>query len=184
MAHITAACELEPLSILYQRDVAWHLFFQRRYPEAIAQLRSALSREPTYAPAISLLGRSLVANGDVLEGIDELRRLDLAKPANAAMLAYAYAAAGDRPNASAWLARVTARESVEYVSPYSVALVEAAQGHRDRAMQQLTRAFQEQDSTIVNVKVDPRFDVLRGDARFTRLLAQLRFPEAAGPAGQ
>jgi len=51
-------------------------------------------------------------------------------------------------------------------------------------MSQLTRAFQEQDSTIVNLKVDPRFDALRGDARFTRLIAQLRFPESSPQAGQ
>lgn len=177
--HIHAACDLEPLSILFQRDVGWHLFFQRHYPEAIAQLQHTLAQEPTYMPAISLLGRAFVQNGDTAAGIATLQRLDLTNPANQAMLAYAYAAAGDRAQVTAWLAKINAAAAMQYVSPYSVALVYAALGDKERAFERLTAAFDEQDSTIVNVSVDPRFDGLRSDARFAQLLARLRFPSTA-----
>jgi tetratricopeptide (TPR) repeat protein len=180
--HINAACELEPLSILFQRDVGWHLFFQRRYADAISQLQHTLAKEPTYVPAISLLGRALVQHGDVAAGITELQRLDLTSPANQAMLAYAYAAAGDRAQATAWLARINTAAAAQYVSPYSVALVEAALGNKERALERLNAAFEEQDSTIVNLFVDPRFDGLRSDARFGQLLARLRFPVTVGAA--
>jgi eukaryotic-like serine/threonine-protein kinase len=174
--HINAACNLEPLSILYQRDVSWHLFFQRKYGEAIQQLRRTLSIDPTYTPAISLLGRALIQNGEYETGLEQLKRLDSTNAANAAMLAYGYAAAGERKQAQGWLARISALAAKSYVSPYSMALVHAALGDRTRALGQLTAAFDEQDSTIVNLRVDPRFDALRQDPSFVQLIARLRFP--------
>ena len=179
--HIQTACALEPLSLLYQRDVGWHLFFQRKYAEAIAQLRGVLAMDSTYAPAISLLGRALVQDGQFEAGIEELKKLDLNNPANVAMLAYAYASAGDRNQSAAWLARVSNAGTAQYVSPYSVALVEAAQGNNSRALAKLFTAFDEQDSTIVNLNVDARFDRLRNDARFVELIRRMRFPNPGFP---
>lgn len=175
--HIQLATALEPLSVLFQRDVAWHQFFQRRYGDAIAQLRQTLQGAPNYAPARSLLGRALVQDGQVDEGIAELRRLDLTDPANAAMLAYAYAAAGDRKSAGELLSTLRSASASRYVSPYSIALVNAASGRTHEAIADLQRAYNERDSTIVNINVDPRLDPLRDDVSFQEIVRRMNFPD-------
>jgi len=60
-----------------------------------------------------------------------------------------------------------------YVSNFPRALIYAGLGENDRALELLERAFQERSSGMVKLKVDPRLDPLRGDARFTALVRRV-----------
>jgi tetratricopeptide (TPR) repeat protein len=57
-----------------------------------------------------------------------------------------------------------------YVSPYFIALVYTALGERDNAFESLERGFAVHDEDLALLKVDPRLDTLRCDARFGSLL--------------
>jgi TolB-like protein/Flp pilus assembly protein TadD len=173
-AHIETAVSLEPLSVLFRRDIAWHQFFERRYGEAVQHLRAMLDRTPGYGPARSLLGRALIQQGLFDEGIAELRRLDLNAPVNLAMLGYGFAAAGRHDEAREVLTRLRA---TAYASRYSIALIYTALGEHARAVDELLRAYADQDQTLVNVSVDPRLDALRGDPRFRELITRMGFPD-------
>ena len=48
-----------------------------------------------------------------------------------------------------------------------------ALGDRTTALDLLERAYDERDSTIVNLKVDPRLDEIRSEVRFTQLIKRL-----------
>ena len=181
-AEILKAAELEPLSVLIHRDVAWHPFFQRRYAEAAAQLRRTLALVPRYAPARSLLGRVLIEDGKAEEGLRELHGVapDLPRSTAAALLAYGEAAAGRRARAAGLLGELAAIATREYVSPYSVALVHARLGRSSDALGWLEKAFAEQDTTMVNLRADPRWDPLRDHPRFKALVARMGFPPSRG----
>lgn len=58
--------------------------------------------------------------------------------------------------------------------PYGAALVAAGQGDHAGTLDQLERAFQQHYSGLAFMKVDPRFDAVRSDARFTAILRKLR----------
>jgi tetratricopeptide (TPR) repeat protein len=88
-------------------------------------------------------------------------------------LAHAYAAAGDRARAEAMLPRVLEGWREDRVSPYSVANIYIALGDPDQAFAWLERAFQDRDRMMVNLRVHPRLDPLRADARFASLLARM-----------
>jgi hypothetical protein len=60
-----------------------------------------------------------------------------------------------------------------YVSNFPRVLIYAGLGENDRALEWLERAFQEHSSGMVTLKVDPRLDPLRQDARFTNLLRRV-----------
>jgi tetratricopeptide (TPR) repeat protein len=175
---IEKAAELEPLSILIRRDRAWHFFCQRRYDEAERQLRETLAVNPRYTPARSLLGRVLTEQGRHQEALTELETVAVDIPGASALgfLAYANAAAGRRQEAEALLEKLVSSSGREYVSPYYVALVLTRLGRDGEALGWLERGFVEQDTTMVSLKVDPRFDTLRTDARFRDLLRRMRFP--------
>jgi Tfp pilus assembly protein PilF len=177
MREIRRALELEPLSLIIHRDVAWHLFFQRRYDEAVDHLRETLAKDPNYTAARTLLARALAERGDHTEALRELAAVTsgMSGSAKLSVSAYVQALSGDTAGARSSL-RTLESWTDGYVSPYNVALVYAALGDPHRAMEYLKQAHEQQDSTLVNVNADPRFDPIRNDARFQALLDQLRFP--------
>jgi serine/threonine-protein kinase len=178
MDEIQRAQALEPLSIITNRDVAWHLFFQKRYDEAIAHLEETLRINPDYAGARTLLARALAERGRYKEALDHLRQAApfMSSGVNLSFVAYVQAMSGDHRAADASMAQIKARSAEWYVPPYYSALVYAAQGRTNMALDTLEAAYREQDSTLVNVQSDPRFDRIRTERRFNELVARMRFP--------
>ena len=176
LREIGLARTIDPMSPLYMRDTAWHYFFQQRYDEAGAQLEETLRLAPDYGPAHALMARVLAAQGRYADGLDALTRARLRPAADLPMRAAIEAQAGQRSAALGHLQAALALPSTSYVSPYYVALVYAALGDGDNALHWLSRAKAEQDSTLVNVKMDPRFVGLRTDPRFQALITELGFP--------
>jgi len=61
------------------------------------------------------------------------------------------------------------------VSAWALASIHAGLGEKEEALHWLDRAFEERDSSLVWLKVHPRFDALRGEPRFEALLERMRF---------
>jgi TolB-like protein/Flp pilus assembly protein TadD/predicted Ser/Thr protein kinase len=188
MREIHTAFEIEPLSLLIRRDFGWHYFFQRKYDAAIEQLSETLKIEPKFAAARSLLGRALVERGRSAEGLAELREaVEGTSPAAAlSFIAYAEAAMGKPVEAERTVRQVIALADKEYVSPYYLALVYTRLGQKAKALEWLVRGYDQRDTTMVSLAIDPRFDTLRGEPRFEALVRKMNFPapgsgHAAGP---
>ena len=178
MAEIRRAQALDPMSVLIHRDVGWHLFCQRRYDEAIAQLRETLTLDPGFAAARTLLARALSAKGlhrDALSELEQTRQA-ISTSTYLSFRGYIDAAAGDRSNALDAIAELRRLAGSTYVSPYYLALIHAALGQNADALTELERSHAEQDSTLVTVNIDPRFDALRNEPRFKALIARMQFP--------
>jgi eukaryotic-like serine/threonine-protein kinase len=63
-----------------------------------------------------------------------------------------------------------------YVSPYLIADLYSDLGDRDHAFEWLSTAYQEHDSYLLNLRVDPLFDSLRSDPRYAELVRKIGFP--------
>jgi serine/threonine-protein kinase len=180
MVEIGRAHALEPLSILIDRDIGWHLFFQQKYDEAIVQLEQTLVRDPTYAPTRTLLARALAERGRYAEALDHLRLAapGMTRGVNLSFVAYVQAKSGDTRAADTTMAQIEKLKSAEgeYVPPYYDALVYTAQGRLRKALDSLERAYREQDSTLVSLMIDPRFEPLHGEPRYQDLVKKMRFP--------
>ena len=61
----------------------------------------------------------------------------------------------------------------KYVAPYDLALVYTGLGDKDQAIEQLNRAVEQRSGWYLNLKVEPQFDPLRSDPRFTELITRL-----------
>jgi hypothetical protein len=61
-----------------------------------------------------------------------------------------------------------------FVPAYHVALAYVGLGDADEAFRQLDIACEERDPALVNLKVDPRFEPIRRDTRFSDLLTRVR----------
>ena len=64
-----------------------------------------------------------------------------------------------------------------YVDPSFVAGIYAGLGEKDKAIEWLTKAYEEHSLNICLLKVAPRFDPLRSDPRFQALLRRMNLPK-------
>lgn len=176
LREITAAQELDPLSLVINMEMAWILYVARDFQGAAEQSWKTLAMEPRYAPAQNTLGLAYQQMGMIEEAIVELdnaRACSGEHPAAQAALAHALALAGRRTEAGLLLEQLQRMSVTRNVSRYWLAIVNTALGARDAAVDSLQEAFRNREAWLVWLKVEPRYDSLREDARFDRLLRRI-----------
>ena len=151
-------------------------YYARRYDEAIAQLRKTIEIEPRFYLAHYYLGEALQLKCQLPEAISEYRKateLD-DDPFALALLGQAYARSGQSDEAKKILGRLNEQAKSRYVAAYGIATVFLGLGDKNRAMDELERAYRENDGNdIYNIRVDPLLDDLRGDPRFEALAEKI-----------
>jgi hypothetical protein len=78
--------------------------------------------------------------------------------------------AGKREQAAQLLEELRTRARIEYIAPDHFALIHVALGDENRALERLRESVSERSPYAAWLKVEPRFDSLRADARFDTLL--------------
>lgn len=94
-------------------------------------------------------------------------------PRLVAAQACAYAAAGDTREALIRLGELEKMSEERFVDPFWISTVYVALGEHARAFEMLDRAFEAGSMRLPYVSVDPKFDVLRDDPRFSELLSRI-----------
>jgi serine/threonine-protein kinase len=139
--------DLTPDSPVAHRLLGQTLTEMKRYPEAEAELRTALANPGHSSSVEAQLAYLLARTGrtDSARAIlSDLKRLVRAQAGDTAMQAY--------------------------VSALDVAIAYTGLGQVDSAMVWLDNAFEEKDGELFLFPVEPRFNSLRADPRFTKLL--------------
>jgi hypothetical protein len=63
------------------------------------------------------------------------------------------------------------------VPPYAIAAIYTALGEKDQAFAWLDKAYEERDSWMNYLKLDPRLDSLHSDQRFVDLVHRMNLPQ-------
>jgi len=166
LAEIVKAQELDPLSPVINTTVGERLFYMRRYDDAIAQLRRTLETAPDFDAAHFMLGLSLEQKGLLKESIAEFQKVRGAGAMNrgaAASLAHAYAAAGQQQKARKVLHDLLAEREC---APFLIAIVYEGLGEKQRVVEWLSKLRSEGNEFKTLLRLDPRLDDVRSDARF------------------
>ena len=173
------ALELEPLSLIINKNVGTVYYYARQYDRAIEQYTRALDLDADFSRSHLYLGMAYDAIGRHDDAVDELR-IALAQSGGSGVivgiLGHALGAAGRDAEARALLDELTARESTQYVPAFNRALIHVGLGERDRAFEYLDRAFEERSSWLVSLKIEPLLDSIRDDPRFEDLVRRVGLP--------
>jgi TolB-like protein/Tfp pilus assembly protein PilF len=170
------ALKLDPLSPIINADFAWTYFCARRFDKAERQARKTLEIDPQFFLAHYYLGQVLQFKGQLSEAIAEFQKaVDLnGDPDSLGMLGQAYARNGQKEEAQKILLRLNEEAKSRYVAPYATALVYLGLGEKERALDDLERAYQRGDTNYLFViRVDPMLDDLRGHPRFDALVQKI-----------
>ncbi|MFN2477331.1 MAG: winged helix-turn-helix domain-containing protein [Chthoniobacterales bacterium] len=175
IAEGSRALELDPLSLAINTDLAQNYLMARRYDEAVEQSRKTLAIDPRFYPAHWMLGEALQMKGQLSEAVAEYKKMvELTDDLRArAMLAQAQARVGEPAKAQALLSQVQQTTVGPDVGAVRLALIHLALGEKEKALEKIEQACREPaDPDVINLKVEPLFDPLRGDPRFERSVAK------------
>jgi len=176
IASLKRAQQLDPLSMIINTEVGRQLLHARRYDEAIEEGRKALEMDPNFARGHWYLGLAYEQRAMYQEAIAEFQKgFDLSggSPYMLGSLGHAYALSGNREKARQAVANLGELSKRRYVAPYSNGLIYTGLGDKERAFEWLEKAFEDRSWLMTLLKVDPRFDGLRADPRFTSLLRRM-----------
>lgn len=169
------AQDLDPLSQSIATDMAFVHYLSGRTEEAVERLKKTLDLDQSYVMAHYHLALNYARQKRHHEAIHEFETVKnlTSGRQGTTELAWVYALLGRRVEALALLHERPPAIGDAYVSPVMAAATYAALGDRDRAFQFLGEAYHMRDGFLVSLKVDPVFDPLRDDPRFSELLRRV-----------
>ena len=170
------ALELDPLSLSVNVVLGNQYFHAHKFDQAIKHHLNTIEMNPNNWHACWSLGLAYVQKGMFKEAIAEIEKAVTLSGRNTFVLStlgYAYGLAGRKGEATKILDEVMEQSKQRYVAPYAIALVYIGLGNKDQAFQWLEKAYQNRSATMAWHRVDPMFDSLRSDPRFTELLNKM-----------
>ena len=187
LAEARAAEELDALSWAMPTTLINVYYYARRFDEALEYHRrmNALASPGPALGGIADRARILEQGGHPEEAIEEYRRVMQMDddPRIRSGFACALALAGRKDEARAEIAALEALPPLSGVTPYALAGAYAVVGDLDAAFAKLEQGFADRDRAMVWLRVNPRFDALRGDPRYASLVERMKFPRHDRDAG-
>jgi serine/threonine-protein kinase len=173
------AMSLEPLSSAVAGTAAWVLYYAGNLEEAGRQLRIAMRADSTFLLGRLYLGRVEQARGAMDSALAYYGSLGALRgwvPSIAGM-GNIYGVMGRRTAALRELAVLDSLELAgQYVTPYGRALVWAGLRDFDRTLAELDRAVEGRSHWLVWLNRDSRWEPLRNDPRFQKLVRRIGLP--------
>lgn len=176
LVEIRRARELDPLSLITNTLEASFLALANRDDEAIARFDRIFDIDPNFWVARMLAGTIHMKWGQSSQALEDFRTAVAHSgpaPHAVSFLACAQAGIGEREAANATLRELEAMALRRHVPPSNFAAVHCALGDTALALDWLERAHQARDLRMSFLRVDWRFQPLRRQPRFIRLLRQM-----------
>jgi TolB-like protein/DNA-binding winged helix-turn-helix (wHTH) protein len=170
------AQQLDPLDRPWA--VGRQFYRQRRFDEAIRELRSQIEIEPNIDALHGVLSDAYYFKGMLKESIIEREKLLVINgdPNDAAAEDRTYKTLGMRAVQEWRLEQLKRRGKNQYVSPWDLARLSAAAGRNDEAIGYLQEALDQRLSDLVLLKQEPYFDSLQSDTRYQAIVKRVGLP--------
>lgn len=180
LPQIEKALELDPVTPLFQGVYAMDLNYSRKFPEAIDILNKILRINQRDPLALSALRSAYHNNKEFDKAYEIFVRSYEAENDKEAVLALKNGyASGGYPGALNSLAEfLINRSSDKYVTPWRIGTLYARSGNNDLAINYLYAAYNDHDSNMPYINIDPIFDDLKNYKEFRNLIAMMNFPNS------
>ena len=172
LAQIHRARELDPLSLVINADMGKLLYYSRRYDDALKQLEETVKMDAEFPQAHIWLGSlysTIGRYGDAIAAFQKVRENSWAL----GWLAYVYGISGQRNEAEKILAELERIAAEGPIDPHIMLCVYLGLGDKDKAFAALEQEYEVRSLGMTSLKVNPWYDGLRSDPRFTDLLGRM-----------
>ncbi|QYO66125.1 protein kinase domain-containing protein [Leptolyngbya sp. 7M] len=181
--------ELDPLTPFNHHNLAWGLYYARRFQESADEYRRVIANFPEYPFGYFGLSKVLRVSGHTEEALQISRKArDVMGDSILAQFGYAesLAANAEITKAEAELKRIVSLENDRYISAYYIALVrchlaakdtDRSSEHVEAAFSALKTSYLMNDAWLNWLSVEPVFDILRDDDRYRQLVDDLGYSD-------
>jgi TolB-like protein len=176
---ISLAVELDPISQGILKDKGIHFYYVRQYDEAIDTAIKTIELDPAFAPGYRLLSLAYQGKGLFNKAIIENQRwgeLTGNKVKTEVALLQIYAASGLKEDAKKLISQIKPGK-LSGNDYRGMATVYASLRDNDMAFQWLEKSYRKHEESLCSIKIDPKLDILRNDARFNNLLKRIGLPQ-------
>jgi len=172
------AQELDPLSPIVNFELGLAIYYTRDYDQAIEQFHRTLELEPNFPPAQQFLPAAYEQKGMYGDAIAEFKKaIPLLGGSEWSLtrggLGHVYAVTGKKSEALALIDELKQLSTRGYVPSTSIALIYAGLGEKDQALAWLEKGYEEHSFQLQWLNLEPRWDSLRSDPRFTNLMQRV-----------
>jgi Flp pilus assembly protein TadD len=152
------------------------------YRAAIEIARNTIDMDPEFVRARRVLAAAYLQAGRLADAVQELETSAALTdhPVLLGWLAHVRAITGRTRDAEAIVARMLTQDG--YRQHYALAIAYIGLGRIDEAFDALDVACLDRDPLLTHVAVEPRFDQIRGDARFAALLTRMGLATSPAPS--
>jgi tetratricopeptide (TPR) repeat protein len=181
LAAVERARELDPLCLGTNATGSWTRYVSGDYDGAILHCRHMLEMDPDFVTAHRVLAAALLQTGRGDEAVAQLEAaltFDASHPVLLAWLAHVKAVMGCPSQAASLIARARSFDHARYVPPFHLALAHTGLGELDEAFAALDQAWLDRDPALATLSAEPRFEPLRGEARYRALIDRIKIPRS------
>ena len=171
------AIDLDPLSGYAWANVGLLQTMTHDYPAARASIERALAINPSADAFHFALGQLDLLQDRLADAQTEFQKQG-AEGNRRMGVAMVEHASGHEKQSQAALKELIAKNAGDMA--YQVADVYAWRGEKDKAFEWLERAYQQRDSGLNGIAWDPLLSNLKGDSRYSALLAKLELTDGSG----
>ncbi len=178
LAEVERAKALDPLDFRIKGLEAQFLVHAGKPDEALTLLHKISELLPNDWFSHMFASSAYIEKGMLAESVVEARKareLNSFNSQPAAQLSYALAKSGKQAEARGVLEELLKVSTQRYVSPGNIALAYNGLGERDKTLTWLERGFEQRDVKMVFLKVEPKWNNLRGEPRFQDLMRRVGF---------
>ena len=173
------AAELDPLTPYNHHNIAWGLYYARRFDESIRRYQKAISDFPNYGLSYYGLSKNLRFVGRNEEAVKQIEKAgNIFGESIFIMLAEAesFAANDEEAKARKNIEKLNRIAEERYVSPYQLALVYCYLKDKNAALESLKKALQLNEAWLNWLNVEPVFDFIKDEPRFQKIAADIKSP--------
>ncbi len=164
------AIELNPNSATAHHWYGDYLANMGRPEEGLRETKRAQELDPLSLIINTTLGWQFYLARRSDQAIDQLP----GSPELAASIAEDFSKYGYKGVQQSWLDGLAEISKHGYVSPFSVAEGYMRLGQREKALEWLEKAYEEHDSGLVSIGVEPMFDSIRSEPRFKEIVRRMK----------
>ncbi len=176
LQEIRKAQQLDPLSLGINKDLAVALLYARDYDKALEQCRKTLEIEPQFGAMSTYIAQIYELQQKYPEATAELEKAHAAAPEDGEItygLGQAYALMGRKDEALKIANELNQPGKQNVYLPKEAAYLYLLLGEKEQAIAILQKATENHYLAVAELKMDPRLDDLRKDARIVEILQKI-----------
>ena len=169
----TNALKMDPLSPQGRTQLARYYYYANQYERALQECGEVLELNRDWPDAHAVTGLIKLKKGMYDEALEAFRmtsRLLPDDPEPRMLLACGYAASGRHKDAQNVLSSLRTVSLRSYVPPHLFAWIYSQMRDADNALYWLEKMYEHHSYALAYLKIDPLFDPIRSDKRFSNLL--------------